>query len=292
MSNNSNSTAPPQAEAPSNTIRDQIDGLTLQNLIDGSPKTCPTVLGIWKKYKKWVELTQRVVPTAYPPYCNRDFLDLFFVSVVAKQDWKKSYAQKHVSSFQYFSDFDVTEHAGKSPRFIVQSTSISQAINCMDTRARNEKKRSRDPHANLPTDILSFDDELKLLREGLSNPITWADFAVSWTWGTSCFIRSHSMRASYVKHLITLDSYGPPLNPNTAEPTAPMLALILLAGEHKDNKNQTRVVGGWRHRLYLKCFTGMTAMSCMMKLSGLTNAEFNFYRTSRKTIMSLRGSAE
>ena len=100
MSNNSNNTAPPQAETPSNTIRDQIDGLTLQNLIDGSPKTCPTLLGIWKKYKKWVELTQCAVPTAYPPYCNRDFLDLFFVSVVAKQDWKKSYAQKHVSSLQ------------------------------------------------------------------------------------------------------------------------------------------------------------------------------------------------
>jgi len=218
MSNNSDDAPPPQAEATSSTIRNRIDDLALQNLIEGSKKPDPTYLSIWNMYKKWANERQDESSPIFPPYCHRDILDLFFVSFIAKKSWAKSYARKHVSALQFFADYDVTEHAGKSPRFIVETPTITQALDCMQTRLGNEKKRSRDPHANLPTDILSYNDELKLLREGIINRITWADFAVSWTWGTSCFIRGHSMRASYARHLLTLDSYGADLKRNTLFP--------------------------------------------------------------------------
>ena len=104
----------------------------------------------------------------------------------------------------------------------------------------------------------------------------WGNFGIAWTAGVSCFLHGHSVHQSCACHWLTLTSHGPPLVPGQLEPSSPMLAIILIKGEQKDNTNKTHVVGAWRHRHFLKCFTGITSMKAMIDYNAASHAEFNF----------------
>ena len=252
-----------------------------QNIINAAnTKKCDkSYTTIWKSYKNWVavQVNENALPEP-PPYITRDLVDLWFAKIVAVKTCTHDHARKHVSALQYFANREPSEYAGAETPFIIDSSSVKQALDRqkqhrIEARASDEHD---DPHNNLATDVLDYEEEIKLINTALSRQ-SWADFMIAWTGGVNFFLRGHSVRQTNYCHLVTLTTHGPPIpGEHDADRTDRMLAVILRDSEHK-KKESSRVAGSWRHRSWKKCFSGMVAMRCMVELNCVGDEEFNFY---------------
>ena len=182
-------------------------------------------------------------------------------------------------SLQYFSKF--VEYIDGNLTFDVNSNIVERSLEAQQERyfKRMADTELSDPHANLPTDVIGDEDHEKALGEIFThNYPNWKDLAVSWTLCTQTYIRNHSARVLLLGDLRTDSSHGPEVGGANKN----ILTMILRMGRHKVKKDKIKVVGAWRHRNYLRCSTGMVAMSMMTRLYFCRDIDFRMAHGSSK----------
>jgi hypothetical protein len=160
-----------------------------------------------------------------------------------------------------------------------------------------------DPHANLPTNSLSFEEHARTMRYLLGNTegeSMWEQFSISWTVDFSTYLRIDSLRKMGLCDLVCeLRGF------ETEGPNQDCLGLIMQKHLHKGHTNPQnpsarnggaarnntagdsngmaggpiamngkRVVFMWRHRVFECCGTAMIAISLFMRL--FFDTEFSF----------------
>lgn len=120
-----------QQQPPSSSICETIEQNTIQNFGDGPKKPDKSYTVIWKNFQHWV---QDKPCLSFPPYLTQDLVDLYFMEVVVIKNIGHPHACKHVSALQFFADNELTEHAGKESRFIVDGLVLNQALDCQQQK--------------------------------------------------------------------------------------------------------------------------------------------------------------
>ena len=279
-------------EAQANTNR----GLA-QSVKETRPesKCDETYRRIWTKFKKWVD-EQRILntlPNDNPKYLLEVNIDAYFLHVVQEMDVQPATARKNVSALQYFAD--KVEHIGQD--FKVESTNVKTALENQkhkrlqkrggadgDTDARDDF----DPHANLPTDIMTEEELSRVIDLCITSESNWRDLSLSFTTCEQTLIRADSARKLRFQHLRLNRSHGPknidyhraayPRTASTMQSRKPMLEYILRADGleeiHKDNRDDIRCSGGWRHVDCFRCCTGMLAMNFLTRFRTMDRMNF------------------
>jgi len=133
-------------------------------------------------YFRWVanmRLNNKIPPGN--KHITRENVDLYFSREVTSRDNKPETARRILSALQKYADY--VEHAGEPQRFVVESNIVRQALECQK-RLFQQRLANKvvDPHRNLPTNILSEEDQHKVIRTVLlENRPYWKDLLLSWT---------------------------------------------------------------------------------------------------------------
>jgi hypothetical protein len=225
----------------------------------------------WKYYKEWVsaEISAGRMQNS-PQFLSRARVDLYFHSMVVNRPLCPNSARRIVSSLQWYADNE--EFIDGTSRFIVDSVAAQNAL-----RLQNGKFLERltehhvDPHKNLPNDMLTPSNIERLLRCALESK-NWRDLTFSWNLCEHTFLRADSSRKLEFGDLFIDKTHGPCEN----GPNASFLTFILRKKKHKERADSIRVVGAWRHKNFLRCATGMTAMNLLVRLHN--HIELHFYR--------------
>jgi Centromere DNA-binding protein complex CBF3 subunit, domain 2 len=228
----------------------------------------------WKNFKHWV--AEKVVSGSLPSagkFLTRTNVDAYFNEVVVNRKIAPGTARRVVSALQLFADRE--EYADGATKFKVDESTL--VINALKTQSYLYVERVRkeivDPHANLPTDMLSADEIRKVLTHVLGQS-NWKDFSTCWNVCENTFLRCDSMLKLFFCDLIIDYTHGPV----QSGPNARMLAIILRKQAHKDRSNRIRVVGTWRSKDYLRCTTGMLAFNTFFTF--FNEPTLNFYKGS------------
>jgi hypothetical protein len=100
---------------------------------------------------------------------------------------------------------DDEEYTDGSVTFVVESPVVVKALR--SHRVLHEQRKFnmvRDPHLNLPTDVLTEKETDCICREALQGS-NWKDMHLSWTTCDQTFLRHDSLR----RHLCLNDTHGP-----------------------------------------------------------------------------------
>ena len=201
-------------------------------------------------------------------------VDLYFAQVVALRVVKPATARRAVSALQWQADKD--EYLGERVRFVVDdSQCVKDALRAQERLYNQHLENSiEDPHDKLPTDTLSRQDSRRVISTVLAESrANWQPLCICWMGSEAMMLRNASMRKFTLPDLLTI------LDTHTPRDDGPfdrqMLALVYRPGtKHKERQKKKRVVGSWRHKDYVQCFTGMVAMSLFIRL--YANATLNF----------------
>ena len=234
-----------------------------------------------KKYKKFID-SERASGTLElgPNYITRANVDLYFGEVVAKKKVKAATARRVVNALQALADY--FEHAPPSEKFIIESPHVLAALEYQKQNSANRgsatprpgtteaTKKLPDPHDNVRTNMMTMADRKNALTViNTTRASDWGSQALTWMYGHSMFLRGHSCRCLELRDFICNETHGPDQqlgNNNQHDPRT--LAIILRTGEvHKDRYIIKKTVGCWRHKEWLLCSTGMTAMHLLYKLT-------------------------
>ena len=219
-------------------------------------------------------------------YLTRENMDSFFTEVIPKLKVKPPQAVRYRTALQWYSKKIEYPSGGDGPQFIVDSEKVQAGINRHTTKyLLAYATGNHDAHAGLGTDVLTNEDHLRALKFVFKEKGTAAykDFALSWTGCMATYTRQDTIRKLFLCHLRADEAHGPPgANPNNQT----ILTLILEPGSRKDDSAENqgnqpagrggqssrapmnykkRVVGAYRHKNVLQCFTGMVAMSILMR---------------------------
>jgi Centromere DNA-binding protein complex CBF3 subunit, domain 2 len=237
----------------------------------------------WRRYRAWVALQRQnsIIP-AGPKYLTRENVDLFFSSEVVNRQVIPETARRVVSSLQRFADDE--EYIDGSEVFKVgESDMVKKAL---ETHKRLYMVRMtatvEDPHADLPTNVLSEEECLKVLRLAVSTS-NWKDMTLTWTTCTQTFLRNDSIRKLHMRHLRCNSTHGPACGRDDTNNFGAgwgfadheMITYVLDKYVHKCRSKKKEEVGAWRHKNFLNCSVGMLAMNLFMRL--YADAEINFY---------------
>lgn len=246
---------------------------TVSNVTSTAPTPDPTYLREWNKFKQFVD--QERLRGQLPQgdrYLSRDAVDLYFAEVVAHRDRiTPGTARRAVSSLQFFSKHE--EHVNGVSSFVVESDHVTRSLDAQKRRyfefAANEA--IVEPHHNLPTDVLGDAEHEKVLHQIFSRFANWMDLSLSWTACTSTYVRGQSLRKAKLMDL-RLDSS----HKRGGSGDSRIVSLVLRGGTQKNKKDKTRVVGAYRHRNYMRCMTGILALTLLFRLH--FNRDIDFYR--------------
>ena len=235
----------------------------------------------WKRFKTFVD-TGRAEKKLLPgdKYLTRQNVDLYFGLVVSKYAVVPDSARRVVSSLQWISN--TYEHT--LDKFEVESPEVLLALKAQMQHYGNKiAALIADPHANLPTDVLS-DEDYDRAYDTILKRINWEDLHLSWTTCDQTCVRFGSF-AKFKLADIRLDrAHGPPKD--TGPGKKQMVSIILRPrGVHKDRYKNTKVVGSWRHKKVYRCSTGAIAMSLMVRFRNDPNLlSMNFYKNANGTV--------
>ena len=132
-------------------------------------------------------------------------------------------------------------------------------------------RQVEDPHANLPTDVLSDDDCMKALQVAALMR-NWKDMMLCWATCEQTFLRNDSMRKLHLRHLKCNHTHAPSClkdsNYGAGYGFADgfMMSFILDQFVHKTRDKKKRVVGAWRHKDFLRCSIGNLATKLFVRL--------------------------
>ena len=227
----------------------------------------------WKNYSTWVDQMrhQNMIPPG-DRYLTRENVDLYFSTVVVNRMVQPTTTRRVVSALQKFAE--IREYIDGTETFTVDSVAVQRAL---DTQARLWRDAQRelvvDPHANLPTDVLSEPETIAVIQTAM-NSCNWKDMTLSFTTCEQTFVRCDSMRKFNLSDLRTMNTHGP--DRSGTSPDSLMMSYILRKNLHKEKANTIHQVGSWRHRFFLKCSSGMLAFNLFVRLHA--DADLHFYR--------------
>ena len=234
----------------------------------------------WKNYRAWVaeHRANNVLPVG-PKYLTQENIDLYFSEKVVNRLINPDSARQVVSSLQRFAD-DI-EYVDGQESFIVDSFSVKKALEA-HKRLYKERKllHVEDPHANLPTDVLSEDDCVRALQLAATGQ-NWKDMMLCWATCEQTYLRNDSMRKLHLRHLKCNHTHAPScLKDNNygagyGFADGYMMSYILDQFVHKTRDTKKRVVGAWRHKDFILCSIGNLATNLFVRL--YADGEINFY---------------
>ena len=150
----------------------------------------------WKHFKTFVD-TGRAEKKLLPgdKYLTHQNVDLYFSLVISKYAVVPDSARRVISSLQWFSN--TYEHT--LDKFEVGSPEVLLALKAQMQHYGNKiAALIVDPHANLPTDVLS-DEDYDRAYDTILKRINWEDLHLSWT---TCVVRqAQEMHKSFRKTL-------------------------------------------------------------------------------------------
>ena len=129
-----------------------------------------------------------------------------------------------------------------------------------------EISKLTDPHADLPTNVITPEEHKRSLLYGISLP-EWKDFTNSWsTCSVTCLRNFYVKNMLYSRMQLEKDVGPKPRNASRTTPCAPCLAYILQRQEVlKDSngraKKRTHLVGGIRHADPFQFMIGFVAIN-------------------------------
>lgn len=265
-------------EAPGEAdVDERIRGLAQNNAETARNKKAPdkTYQKEWRNFRAYIdnERNENRLP-AGPKYLSRQNVDLYFTEVVAERYCVPDTARRVVPALQWYSTYE--EHIHEP--FVVDSATVRMALQSQKgRRSAKEREKTYDPHANLPTDVLSPNDYTKLHNVVVNQP-NWADLQLCMSICDATFIRNGSFRKLMFQDLKLDTSHGP-IKEDSGPGKGRMMTEVLRPGDvHKDRHKYTTVVGHWRHSEYIRCATGALAMNFFVRFrndAALQN--INFY---------------
>ena len=254
----------------------------------------------WRRFQKFITEARAAgrenidYNTDSEKWITRKNIDAFFQEVVAEADVQPQTASRYASALQWYADR--VEHTKTNERFLIREGFNCEVDKALDKQAHKFAReyilKTHDAHDNVPTDVLSLSDHLKVIDYVLSNSLLcYKNFGMSWTCCNSTFLRLDSLCAMRLCDLRADHAHGPV----TEGPNSTILSMILQPYQHKDqsiNGNGTRassvgdgdggasnqsarrarkhykkrVVGMFRHHNFQQCGTSHIAMNLFMRL--------------------------
>ena len=227
----------------------------------------------WKKYTTWVDAMRRKGEiTVGDRYLTQANIDLYFTTVVVILKVNPNGARRIVSALQWYSNRQI--YSIGEEKFKLECPLIVDALQDHQ-RVWLEAQNNAvvDPHANLPTNMLSDDEVCYALKTSLSTKI-WMDMLPCWTTCEQALTRTDSFRKFKICDLVVDGTHGP----KETGPDSQMLSVILRKLIHKERAHRIRVVGTWRHKNFLRCSTGMIALSLFVRL--YDDVDLHFYKST------------
>jgi hypothetical protein len=272
-------------------LRASIEAATLRNIADTFRPPDPSYKGVWKKYTAYVDAgrVQGVLELGLQ-YLTRDNVDKYFSDVVAYlHTVQPSTASRHVCALAFYAK-SLEYTSTDAEVFDVRGTSngvVQKSLHAQEARyAKHMLSRNGDPHANLPTDVLTEEEHQTILSYAYtSNMLGWKNFVLSWNVCTVSYIRNNSLRQLYLSDTRVDRCHGP----EESGRNAICLTLILQPFAHKDNrtkptkqkkKNAKRVVGFYRHKDFLRCGTSAVATNLWIRFHN--NRDLHFRAPPRR----------
>ena len=268
--------AEPAAALLTMRMRGRIQAATTANVTETAPKADRTYEREWRKFKAFVDAERDGQGNRLPQgdkYLTRNAVDLYFSTVIAHRTTvMPESARRVVSSLQFFAKNK--EFIDGDEEFVVDSHTVSRSLGAQKQRYFEHiaTQELSEPHANLPTNVLNDEEHERVLNEIFTNcSQNWQDLAFSWTLCTQSYVRNDSARKFMYCDLVLDTAHGPEKRGELAK----ILSIVLRQGRHKYKQDKTRIVGGWRHRNYLRCMTGMLGMCLLVNLH--SNRDLDFY---------------
>ena len=234
----------------------------------------------WNRYCQWVLANREasLIPSG-TKYLTRENVDLFFSQEVVNRIVVPDTARRVVSSLQRFAD-DV-EYTDGSVEFSVDSPVVKRAL-VTHKRLYMERlsRQVEDPHANLPTNVLTEADCVKALFIA-ARRINWKDLMLCWTTCEQTFLRNHSFRNLHLRHLRCNTTHAPSsmggnnYGAGYGFVDGRMMSYVLDKYVHKTRDTRKRVVGAWRHKNYIRCSIGNLAMNLFVRLYADSDIDFH-----------------
>ena len=232
---------------------------------------------IWRKYRAFIDdpSNSNVFTSEDGKYLTRNNIDIFFQEVVAHTEIIPESARRYVSALQHYAN----QIKYINDNFTVDSGNPNLVANALEAQKARYMFRiaeqQNDPHANLPTAVISKAEYEKIHHRTILDQIDTLDFQWAFSTCNSCYLQYLS---SYCLNLcdMRLDTaHGPPLDEE--ENRDEMLSYILQSGRHKDRAKHKQIVGAWRHRDYTRCSTGAASFMLIGRFHGRTE-DMNFYK--------------
>lgn len=234
--------------------------------------------GVYKHYLRWYARKDDIVSfplqrvdeaTNGPSYITQYNVEQYYEDAVVNMKGNYDTVTKKISALNFFKIH--IEHR-KSEK-VINSPSITDSIITQQNNnnaGTNETYAGSDPHKGLK-DILSEEENVKLVRTIYSLRNDSHDLAFSYTWGRNAGVRGASSRALKFSDLNISTGFGPEID----APRNRTLLMILRRGDvHKDNHGTDKQVGIQRHRDYRQCAafaTGMLLVTRLRELEGRLN---------------------
>jgi hypothetical protein len=247
---------------------------TTQNSAATPRKLDKTYKSEWKRYKVWVTMNR--VNLMIPPgdkFITRGNIDLYFSDQVAyRHKILPTTARRALCALQAYAD-DL-EYIDGSEKMELESNSVKRALEAQKRRyIEHMSDKIEDPHGNLPTNVLTEGDTLRVISACIKSP-NWRDLCLSWTTCEQTFLRNHSIRKLKLSDLCHNTTHGPSREEGNMD--SQMMSYILQKGIHKERATKKRVAGAWRHKNYMKCAIGHLAMNLMCRLH--SDADLDFFK--------------
>jgi len=249
----------------------------------------------WNKYKTYVTERRALGELSEgDKFLTRENVDLYFSRHVARLiSLNPESARRIVPSLQYFADME--EHQNVAGRgFVVENPVVKQALECQRAEwIANEISTLTDPHADLPTNVITPEEHKKAILYAIGLP-EWKDLTYSWLTCRVSFLRNCNVKTMVISRMRLEKDVGPkPRNASRTTPCAPCLAYILRRNEVvKDSnsraKKRTRLVGGIRHADPFQCMIGLVAMNLFHTLQTDTSMSFFVQREGTPTWQNKR----
>jgi hypothetical protein len=254
-------------------------------------------------YKRWMDANSRR-PTTESPYLTRADVDDYYVQVVEvdRVNINADSASAIHRGLQWFADNIENPGNEGEPLTIRDDNTPNSIVNqCLWRRELSYVQWLRvngesDPHANLPTQSLSFLDHEKtmkfLLTRTVEEPL-WQQFGISWCCNYATYLRMDSLRKirlcdllcegrGYVQRGLNSQIIGlilqkyvhkdqTPQNPNARKRTKQKRGGRNPVGDNNGQSGQPIATGGkrvcfmWRHRIFECCGTSMIGISLFMR---------------------------
>jgi hypothetical protein len=174
-------------------VAEQARQTTEKNTQGAKRKKDQTYENEWKKYFTWVnkQRLNNVIPYG-PKFLTRENVDLYFSEVVVHRQVVPYTARRAVSALQMYADDD--EYTDGSVTFIVESPVVKKALQAH--RVMHEQRilsSVADPHEDLPTDVLTTEEETNCICKEAIKWSNWKDMHLSWTTCDQTYLRFDSL---------------------------------------------------------------------------------------------------